>query len=93
MLMCGSSRSSHPGSHQLALPISAMVAGTSTIRMTVASTAMAVARPSPIIFTNGDGSLTKLRKTTIMISAPEVMTRPVAASPRATDSALSPVAL
>ena len=27
-----------------------------------------------------------------MISAPEVMTRPVDASPRATDSALSPVA-
>ena len=91
--MCGSSRSSHPGSHQLARPISAIVAGTRTIRTTVASIAIAVASPSPIIFTNGDGSVTKLRKTTTMISAPEVMTRPVDASPRATDSALSPVAL
>ena len=45
-----------------------------------------MARPSPIIFTNGDGLTTKLRKTAIMISAPEVMTRPVAARPNSPPS-------
>jgi SAM-dependent methyltransferase len=44
-------RSSHAGSHQLASPISFIVAGTNTIRTIVASTKIAVARPSPIILT------------------------------------------
>ena len=57
----------------------------------VASTRIAVASPSPSIFSDGTGLATKLRKTTIMISAAEVMTRPVPARPRATDSTLSPV--
>ena len=61
------------------------------MRTTVASMRIAVARPSPSILRDGTGLPTKLRKTAIMISAAEVTTRPVAASPRATDSALSPV--
>lgn len=69
-----------------------MAAGTSTMRTIVASSTIAVARPRPIIFTSGDGLATKLRNTTAMISAAEVITRPVAAMPRATDSVVSPVA-
>jgi hypothetical protein len=64
----GSSRSSSR-QPQLARPSRAIVAGTSTMRTSVASSAIAVARPSPIIFTNGDGSATKLRNTTVMTSA------------------------
>jgi hypothetical protein len=69
-----------------------MVAGTSTIRTIVASSRIATARPRPVILTNGEGWATKLRNTTVMISAADVITRPVAAMPRATDSVLSPVA-
>ena len=69
-----------------------MVAGTRTMRTSVASIAIAVARPRPSIFSEGTGLATKLRKTAIMMSAAEVMIRPVPARPRATDSALSPVA-
>ena len=69
-----------------------MVAGTTIIRTIVASRAIAVASPRPSIFTSGDGSVTKLANTTVMMSAAEVITRPVPAMPRATDSALSPVA-
>jgi DNA polymerase-3 subunit gamma/tau len=61
-----------------------------TIRMTVASTNTAVARPRPIIFTVGSSTSTKLRKTQIMISAAEVMTRAVAASPAGTLSRALP---
>ena len=68
-----------------------MVAGTSTMRTTVASTRTAVASPSPSIFSDGTGLATKLRKTATMMSAAEVTTRPVPASPRATASVLSPV--
>jgi hypothetical protein len=68
-----------------------MVAGTRTIRTMVASIRMAVASPRPSIFSDGTGLATKLRKTAIMISAADVITRPVPARPLATDSALSPV--
>ena len=51
-----------------------------------------MASPRPSIFSDGTGLATKLRKTTTMISAAEVTTRPVPARPRATDSVLSPVA-
>ena len=61
------------------------------MRTTVASMRIATARPRPSIFSDGIGLATKLRKTTTMISAAEVTTRPVPARPRATDSALSPV--
>jgi hypothetical protein len=40
-------RSSQPGSHQLRAPSTSIVAGTSTIRTTVASTRITVARPRP----------------------------------------------
>src|SRR6266508_2492384 len=88
----GSRRSSQRGSHQFARPSSAMIAGTTTIRTIVASSRIAVDSPRPVILTSGDGLATKLRNTTVMISAAEVITRPVPAMPRATDSALSPVA-
>src|SRR3954447_21456755 len=85
----GRIRSSQLGSHQLALPSRAIVAGTSTMRTRVASTRIAVASPSPSIFSDGTGLATNARKTAIMIRAPDVMTRPVPAIPRATDSVLS----
>lgn len=60
-------------------------------RTTVASRNTAVARPSPTILVNGDGFATNARKTPVMMSAAEVMTRPVAVIPRATDATVSPV--
>ena len=57
----------------------------------VASTKIAVARPSPNIFAVGSSPRTKPKKTAIMISAAEVITRPVPAMPRMTDVSLSPV--
>src|SRR6185503_5547125 len=47
----GSRRSSQRGSHQLARPSSAIVAGTSTIRTRVASMSTAAAMPTPVVFT------------------------------------------
>ena len=85
-------RSSQPGIHQLASPSSFIVAGTSTIRTMVASTKMAVARPRPNILIAGSSPSTKPRKTEIMISAAEVITRAVLAMPRTTEASLSPVA-
>ena len=41
------------------------------MRTSVASRAIVVARPSPIIFTNGDGLTTKLRKTALCLAAVE----------------------
>src|SRR5207245_481025 len=46
-LMRGTARSSHFGSHQLALPSSSIVAGTSTMRTMLASMKIAVASPRP----------------------------------------------
>lgn len=89
-LMCGSTLPNHFGSHQFALPSSSIVAGTSISRTTVASTKTATASPSPIIFTVGSGLVTKERNTAIMISAADVMTRAVFASPIATASRLFP---
>ena len=57
----------------------------------VASRAIAVARPSPIIFTSGSAPRTKPPKTATMISAAEVIVRAVPARPRTTASSLSPV--
>ena len=75
----------------MALPISFIVAGTSTIRTMVASTKMAVARPRPNILMAGSSPSTKPRKTEIMISAADVITRAVLAMPRTTEASLSPV--
>ncbi len=89
--MVGSRRSSQPGSHQLASPISVIVAGTRIIRTIVASMRIAVARPSPIILTAGSSPRTKPRNTEIMIRAAEVITRAVLAMPPITDASLSPL--
>ncbi len=68
-----------------------MTAGTRTSRTTVTSTKMAVARPRPNILIVGSSLRTKPRKTEIMISAAEVITRAVPAIPLMTDALLSPV--
>jgi hypothetical protein len=68
-----------------------MVAGTRTSLTMVASTSTATARPRPRIFTVGSGFGTKARNTLIMMSAADVMTRPVLARPWTTLSRLSPV--
>ena len=91
MSMVGSNLSNHPGSHQFAVPISFIVAGTNTIRMMVASTKIAVASPSPIILVTGSSLNTNPRNTEIMMSAADVMTRAVLAMPWMTAASLSPV--
>ena len=62
-----------------------------SIRTSVASMAMAVARPRPNSLTTRSSSSTKLPKTTTMIAAAAVMTRAVAARPSATELTGSPV--
>ncbi len=84
MLTRGSSRPSQAGSHQAALPISTMTAGTSRQRTRVASMAMATAKPTPNCFTVGSPLRMKLVNTQTMISAAEVITRPVEARPSMT---------
>ncbi len=66
-----------------------MVAGTSTMRTTVASMSTAVARPRPNILIMGSSPSTKAANTLIMMSAAEVMTRAVAEMPSITASVLS----
>ena len=63
-----------------------MTAGTSRQRTIVASTAMATASPMPNSLTTGSPLRTKLENTQTMISAAEVMTRPVSARPSTTAS-------
>ena len=69
-----------------------MVAGTRTIRITVASRKIATAMPTPSIFTTTSTSVAKPRKTATMIAAALVITFPVEASPRITLPCASPVA-
>ena len=88
---CGSRRASPAGNHQLASPSSSIVAGTSTIRTSVASTNIAVARPMPNILRNTWSPSTNEPNTHTMIAAAAVMTRAVSARPSATEVALSPV--
>ena len=68
-----------------------MVAGTSTSRTIVASRAIAVASPIPIILIATPGSSAKPMNTATMISAAEVMTRAVEDRPATTEALLSPV--
>ena len=68
-----------------------MVAGTSTIRTTVASISTATASPMPNIFPTTSGWLTKLRNTAIMMSAALVITRAVVEMPLTTLSTFFPV--
>ena len=89
--MFGRIRSSQPGSHQLDLPRSTIVAGTRRQRTIVASTAIATASPTPNCFTVGSPFRMKLEKTATMISAADVMTRALDARPWTTAVRLSPV--
>ena len=68
-----------------------MTAGTSRHRTIVASTATAVASPTPKIFTVESVLRMKLLNTTIMINAAAVTMWPVSARPRRTDTVMSPV--
>ena len=74
-------RSSGPGNHQAALPNRVMTAGTSRQRTIVASIAIATASPTPNCLTMASPLRMKLENTHTMISAAEVITRPVFASP------------
>src|SRR3954462_3288505 len=88
----GSTRPSGFGSHQFHLPISSIVAGTRIRRTTVASSAIATARPRPISFTDGTPVPANTAKTATMISAALEIVFADAASPCATDVRESPVA-
>ena len=68
-----------------------MVAGTTTMRMTVASRATATARPKPNILISGVSPRTKDAKTLIMMSAAAVITRAEVAMPPTTLPVGSPV--
>ena len=77
----GRMRASHPGSHQFHRSNTAIKAGTSTIRTTVASTAMATAHATPSWATRGMPAKAKPTKTAIMIRAALVMVRALVATP------------
>ena len=62
-----------------------MVAGTSTMRTSVASSNTATARPMPNILPLTSSPRTKAPKTLIMISAADVITRAVLDRPVTTD--------
>lgn len=81
MSRLGSSRSSQFGIHQFALPRTFIDAGTTSMRMTVASSRTATARPSPNILISALSPATKLANTANMIAAAAVMTRALADSP------------
>ena len=61
-----------------------MAAGTKIMRTIVASMKIAVAKPRPNILIDGSPFRTKPRKTEIMISAAEVITRAVPPMPAIT---------
>src|SRR5207249_4326748 len=69
MLTRGTMRSSHLGNHQFAFPSSSIVDGTSTMRTTVASMKIAVARPRPSSFSTRRSPRTNDKNTAIMIAA------------------------
>ncbi len=69
-----------------------MIAGTSRQRTTVASTATAAAMPSPNCLMLGSPLRRKAQKTLTMISAAEVITLAVPASPSITARCASSVA-
>ena len=72
-------------------PSSVITAGTSRQRTSVASTATATPMPTPNCLTVGSPLMMKAKKTLTMISAAEVMTRPVWATPSMTACVLSRV--
>ncbi len=71
--------------------MSTITAGTSRQRTSVASTATATPMPTPNCLTVGSPLMMKAKKTLTMISAAEVMTRPVVPTPVITASRLSPL--
>jgi hypothetical protein len=73
--------------------MSAMIAGTARQRTTVASIAIATANPTPNSLTTALPLSTKLENTQTMISAAEVITRPVLARPSTTALCASPSSL
>jgi hypothetical protein len=77
----GIQRSTGRGSHQLLRPSSRITAGTSSIRTTVASTRIAADMPIPKDFMVTSSSAISAAKTTIMMVAAAVITRPVPARP------------
>jgi hypothetical protein len=90
--VCGRIRSSHSGSHQFQRPMISMVAGTSTSRTIVASSAIATDRPRPISLIDGVPVIANTAKTATMIAAALVIVRALADSPSATARRVSPVA-
>ncbi len=86
----GMIRFSQRGSHQFARPSSSMVAGTSTMRTSVASMSTATARPRPMSLMARSSATTKLPNTHTMMAAAAVITRAVDASPSTTARLLSP---
>src|SRR5579862_3121446 len=79
------------GAHQFQSPSSRMVAGTSSARTMVASTATATATPSPSALISTMSAVTNDRLTQTTISAALVMILPLRCRPSATDRALSPL--
>ena len=68
-----------------------MVAGTSRIRMIVASMNTAMAIPTPMLLIVIDSASANAEKTVTMIKAAPVMTPAVLARPSATEARLSPL--
>ena len=79
-----------PG-HQFHRPIACMNAGTSTIRITVASSSTATARPNPRSCIASTRAKAKMPNTRIMMSAAEVITDAVALNPSMVAWVLLPV--
>ena len=83
MLRCGS-HSSQLGRYQFQRPSSFMLAGTRIVRMSVASSSTATARPKPICWNITRSPAAKPAKTATMISAAPVMMPAVAPTPSVT---------
>ena len=79
------------GNHQLARPISRMLAGTSTSRTTVVSSSTPMARPMPSSLRKISCDTPNEANVATRTRPAAVMTRAVCSSPLATDSSLSPV--
>lgn len=87
----GRTASSQRGIHQVTCASSVIVAGTSSSRTTAASIRTLTASPSASILITTRCEVVKARKTPIMMSAAQVITRPVPARPSRTDSTVSAV--
>lgn len=77
------------GAHQLALPITCIIAGTSTVRIRVASISTAKVSPSPNILMNGTSEAASAANEIDMSNAAAVITLPVRATLSATPSSLA----